>query len=47
MRTSNGAPARILESTSVRCRGITKAGARCKRKTKNVNGYCFQHEPSQ
>src|SRR5690606_3186167 len=36
-----------VRSTSVRCRGITKAGARCKRMTKNVNGYCFQHEPSR
>ena len=33
-----------VRSTSVQCRGITKKGARCKRMTKNVNGYCFQHE---
>lgn len=38
--------AKGVRSTSVRCRGITKAGARCKRMTKNVNGYCFQHEPN-
>jgi len=31
-------------TTSVQCKGRTKAKARCKRKTKNVNGYCFQHE---
>ena len=31
--------------TSVQCKGITKAGTRCKHKTKNVNGYCHQHEP--
>lgn len=31
-------------TTSVQCKGLTKAGVRCKRKTKNVNGYCFQHE---
>ncbi|MGV6943687.1 DUF5763 domain-containing protein [Sphingobacterium kyonggiense] len=29
---------------AVQCKGKTKAGARCKRKTKNKNGYCFQHE---
>lgn len=31
--------------TASQCRGTTKAGARCKRTTKNKNGYCFQHEP--
>jgi len=31
-------------ATSIQCRGTTKKGARCKRMTKNVNGYCFQHE---
>ncbi len=31
---------------AVRCKAYTKAGARCKRQTKNVNGYCFQHERS-
>lgn len=36
--------AKGVRSTSVRCKGTTKAGARCKRMTKNVNGYCFQHE---
>ncbi|WP_334126630.1 hypothetical protein [Empedobacter brevis] len=29
---------------SSQCRGKTKAGLRCKRMTKNVNGFCFQHE---
>lgn len=27
------------------CRGITKAKARCKRKTRIGNNYCFQHQP--
>lgn len=27
-----------------RCKGITKSGKRCKRKTKNEIGYCWQHE---
>lgn len=31
-------------SVAVQCKGTTKAGQRCKRKTKNKNGYCFQHE---
>lgn len=31
-------------STSKQCKGRTKAGKRCTRKTRNVNGYCFQHE---
>jgi len=26
------------------CTGKTKAGARCKRKTKNANGRCYQHQ---
>lgn len=32
-------------ATSVQCKGTTKKGLRCKRMTKNKNGYCFQHEP--
>lgn len=28
---------------SVRCNGITQKGYQCKRKTKNANGYCWQH----
>ena len=31
-------------SSAVQCKGKTKTGARCKRTTKNINGYCFQHE---
>jgi|SRR5690554_6509208 hypothetical protein len=30
---------------SVQCSAYTKKGNRCKRMTKNINGYCFQHEP--
>ena len=30
-------------STYVRCSGITKAGARCKRRTTSSNGRCYQH----
>ena len=27
------------------CKGITKAGARCKRMTGDADGYCYQHKP--
>lgn len=27
------------------CKGITKAGARCKRMTSDADGYCYQHKP--
>ena len=31
------------KATATQCTGKTKSGARCKRKTKNVNGRCYQH----
>ncbi len=31
------------KSTATQCTGKTKAGSRCKRKTKNTNGRCYQH----
>ena len=30
-------------SMSVRCKGYTQKGTRCKHKTKLANGYCYQH----
>ncbi len=33
----------VGECVSVRCRGTTQKGTRCKRRTKMCNGYCFQH----
>ncbi|UOB19349.1 hypothetical protein [Abyssalbus ytuae] len=30
-------------STAVQCTGKTKSGVRCKRKTTNSNGRCYQH----
>jgi hypothetical protein len=33
------------ESSSVQCKGMTKAGNRCKHMTRIANGYCFQHNP--
>ncbi|WP_452228288.1 hypothetical protein [Lacinutrix sp. MEBiC02404] len=31
------------KTTATQCTGKTKAGKRCKRKTKNANGRCYQH----
>lgn len=37
-------PVKVIHTTSaVQCRGKTKAGARCKRRTKNASGFCYQH----
>jgi hypothetical protein len=33
------------QSETVQCKGITKAGTRCKHRTSIGNGYCFQHQP--
>lgn len=33
------------QSVTVQCRGITKAGTRCKHMTSIANGYCYQHQP--
>ena len=33
------------ESVTTQCKGITKAGSRCKHMTRIGNGYCFQHQP--
>lgn len=32
------------ETASVQCSGITRAGNRCKRMTRNPNGRCYQHQ---
>src|SRR4029078_13016607 len=43
---SNNSPNKAQgEGTTVQCRGITKAGTRCRHRTKIANGYCFQHQP--
>lgn len=31
-------------SSTVRCKGYTKKGTRCKHKTSLANGYCYQHK---
>jgi hypothetical protein len=33
------------ESETQQCRGLTKKSMRCKHLTRNVNGYCAQHDP--
>lgn len=35
------------ESETVQCKGMTKAGTRCKHMTRIANGYCFQHNPDK
>jgi endonuclease G len=42
-KSQNGSTSPKREGTSVQCSGITKAGARCKRKTLSENGRCYQH----
>jgi hypothetical protein len=32
------------KATATQCAGKTQAGKRCKRKTKNANGRCYQHQ---
>jgi len=32
------------EDVATQCLGITRAGNQCRRMTKNVSGYCYQHE---
>lgn len=38
-------PARLEKG--VQCTATTKAGARCKKMTKNVNHFCQFHQPKQ
>ena len=33
------------QSSTVQCKGYTKAGTRCKHMTSIANGYCYQHQP--
>ncbi len=33
------------QNTIAQCRGLTKAGNRCKHMTSIANGYCYQHQP--
>ena len=40
---NNQTSASARNTTSAQCTGKTKAGKRCKRKTKNTNQRCYQH----
>ena len=33
------------QTNTAQCKGMTKAGTRCKHMTRIGNGYCFQHQP--
>ena len=35
------------QAETMQCKGITKAGTRCRHKTRIANGYCFQHNPDK
>lgn len=43
IRTQNTSKTSAKPSIAVRCSGKTKSGNRCKRKTKNASGRCYQH----
>lgn len=44
LQSNKPAPIKTRKSnTSVQCSGTTKAGKRCKRRTKSPNGKCYQH----
>ncbi|MBK7231501.1 MAG: hypothetical protein IPH93_04365 [Saprospiraceae bacterium] len=38
---------RGVSNSTEQCRGITRAGARCRHMTSIGNGYCFQHNPDR
>ena len=33
------------QASTTQCKGLTKAGTRCKHMTAIANGYCYQHQP--
>ncbi len=33
------------QNATAQCKGLTKAGNRCKHRTSIANGYCYQHQP--
>jgi Family of unknown function (DUF5763) len=35
------------QNKTVQCKGMTKAGTRCRHMTRITNGYCFQHNPAK
>jgi len=43
VKSYNSSNKAVGSSVSVRCKGKTKKGTRCKHKTKLADGYCYQH----
>lgn len=43
MTTTEKSDATTKKTVATQCTGKTQAGKRCKRKTKNANGRCYQH----
>jgi len=43
-KSSSSSSIKEKRSYAGRCLGTTKSGRRCKRKTKDISGYCYQHE---
>ena len=43
IETFNFSSKAVGTDDSVRCKGVTKKGTRCKHFTKIANGYCYQH----
>jgi hypothetical protein len=34
-----------VEVKATQCKGITQKKVQCKRKTKDITGFCYQHKP--
>jgi len=45
--SSSSSRSSASKTVSVQCKGITKAGERCKNKTTTESGYCYIHENAQ
>lgn len=43
---AEGMPAGAAETGSHQCRGVTKSGQPCRRKTRDPSGFCYQHRPA-
>jgi len=35
----------VPSGLALQCQGLTRAGARCRRKTRDASGFCYQHRP--
>lgn len=45
--TEQGPAAAATDGPSVQCRGVTKSGTPCRRKTRDPSGLCYQHRMQQ